>query len=68
MHGSRIFFRGSTAPPLAARKQSARFFGPQLILQFTEGPNGFITEKTILFQESRGGPTLSNGVQMLISI
>ena len=33
--------------------------------------NGFITEKTILFQVSRGGPTFSSvwgGVQILISI
>ena len=62
---------------LAARKQSGqRFFSPQLILQFTEGSNGFITEKTRLFQGSRGGPTFSVGgggggggkVQMLNSI
>ena len=41
------------------------FFSPQLILQFTEGggggSNGFMTEKTILFQGSRGGPTFSRG-------
>ena len=45
------------------------------LLQFTEGSNGFITEKTILFQGYRGGPTFSRGgggptffqgVQMLI--
>ena len=49
------------------------FFSPQLILQFAEGSNGFITEKTIYFQGSRGGPTFSRGeggggVQILISI
>ena len=46
------------------------FFCPQLILQFTKGSNGFITEKTILFQGSRGGVQLfpGGGVQMLISI
>ena len=54
------------------------FFSTQLIVQFTEGSNGFITEKTILFQGSRGvqhfpggGLTVllfPGGVQMLISI
>ena len=55
------------------------FCSPQLILRFTEGVQLFITEKTILFQGPRGGPTFSGGggggfsffqegVQMLISI
>ena len=53
------------------------FFLVHLILQFTEGVQWFITEKTILFQGSREGPTFSggggvqlfsSGVQMLISI
>ena len=48
---------------------------------YRRGSNGFITEKTILFQGSRGGPTFSSGggggvqllpggrgVQILISI
>ena len=39
---------------------------------YRRGSNGFITEKTILFQGSRGGPTFSRlgggGVQILISI
>ena len=40
---------------------------------YRRGSNGFITEKTILFQVSRGGPTFSSGwggggVQILISI
>ena len=36
-------------------------FSPQLILQFTEGSNGFIAEKTILihYQGSRGFPLFS---------
>ena len=71
-----------------ARRQHAQIqeflsvlFSPQLILQFTEGSNGFIAEKTILFlsKGSRGGPLFSRevsnffqggggGVQMLISI
>ena len=33
-------------------------FSPQLILQFTEGSNGFIAEKTILI---RGGPLFPGG-------
>ena len=38
-------------------------FSPQLILQFTEGSNGFIAEKTILtlYQGSRGGQLFSRG-------
>ena len=39
--------------------------------KYRRGSNGFITEKTILFQGSRGGPTFSRGeggVQILISI
>ena len=69
-----------------SRRQHARIqgflsvlFSPQLILQFTEGSNGFIAEKTILilYQGSRGGPLFSRGgvklfpgggVQMLISL
>ena len=66
MRGSRIFL--------------SVLFSPQLILQFTEGSNGFIAEKTIhiLYQGSRGGPLFSRGgggqtfsrggVQMLISL
>ena len=37
------------------------FYSPELILQLTEGSNGFITEKTILFKGSRGGPEFSRG-------
>ena len=38
-------------------------FSLQLILQFTEGSNGFIADKTILilYQGSRGGPLFSRG-------
>ena len=42
-----------------ARKQSGHFLRAQLVLQ--RGSNGFITEKNILFQGSRGGPTFSRG-------
>ena len=76
MRGSRIFSRGSR--PNVQKTVSTTFFFcllfcPQLSLQ--RGSNGFITEKTILFKGSRGGPTFSRGVQlspggiqMLISI
>ena len=54
---------------------SVFFFSPQLILQFTEGVQWLvITEKTILFEKSRGVQHLTGevqllpGVQMLISI
>ena len=60
MRGSRNFCQGVPGP--TARKQPEQsFFLIQLILQFTEGANSFITEKTILFQGSRGGPTFSRG-------
>ena len=38
-------------------------FSPQLILQFKEGSNGFIAEKTILilYKGSRGGPLFLEG-------
>ena len=41
--------------------QIETFFSPQLILQ-RGGGNGFIAEKTILSQGSRGGPTFSGEV------
>ena len=83
MRGSRNFCqRGGGGwgggPGLTARKQSGLrfllFFSPQPFLQFTEGSNGFIAEKTILSQGSREDPTFSRGsnyfqgVQMLIFI
>ena len=52
------------------RRQHARIqeflsvlFSPHLILQFTEGSNGFIAEKTILilYQGSRGSQLFSRG-------
>ena len=58
MRGSRNFCQGS--PGLTAIKQSGKrfflsFFSPQLILQFTEGSNGFIIEKTIFFPRIQRG-------------
>ena len=82
MRGSRNICQGVQArwPENSLDKVFFYFFSPQLILQFTEGVQWFITEKTILFQGSRGSPTFSGGggggpassggggVQMLISI
>ena len=65
------------------KERLSALFSPQLILQFKEGFQCFIAEKTILilYQGSRGGPLYSGGggggsnifqvgggVQMLISI
>ena len=65
MRGSRNKFQevGGGGSGLAARKQSGRRFILVLNLFYSlqRGSNCFITEKTILFQGSRGGPTLSGG-------
>ena len=59
MRGSRNFCQGGSRPE--GQKTALTHF----ILHFRGGPtNGFITfitEKTILFQGSRGGPTFSVG-------
>ena len=34
---------------------------PEKFYSLQRGSNGFITEKTLLFQGSRGGPTFSRG-------
>ena len=58
---------GGGPGPTAGKHSGQRFFlvlffySPELILQLTEGSNGFITEKTILFKGSRGGPEFSRG-------
>ena len=55
MRGFRDFIQGvRLGPGPTAGKQSGQrffvvFFSPELILQLTEGSNGFITEKTLLF-------------------
>ena len=73
MRRSRKFFSGGPGP--TARKQSEGFLFFLVLNLFYSSQrvsNGFITEKTILFQGSRGSPTFSRGgevgVQMLISI
>ena len=86
MHRSRFFSWGWGGGVQARWPENSLdnlffYFSPQLILQFTEGAQwfyGFITEKTVLFQGSRVGPTFSRGgessffqgggVQILISI
>ena len=60
----------------ASKQYGQRFFLVlDLFYSLQRGSNGYITEKTILFQGSRGCPTffrgvqlLPGGVQMLISI
>ena len=75
MRGSRNFCQGG--PGLAARKQPGQHFLSLAYFTVSEGVNGFIAEKTILSQGSRGGQHFpkgggpifsSGGVQMLISI
>ena len=57
------FFRGGGGLGVQARRPETSLdifsFSPQFIMQ--SGYNGFITEKTIFFQGSRGGPTFSSG-------
>ena len=43
------------------RSSSYYFKVLNLFYSLLRGPNGFITEKTILFQGPRGGPTFSRG-------
>ena len=56
-----FFIRGGPGP--TSRKQSERvvFFFSAYFTVYRGGSNGFITEKTKLFQESRGGPIFSGG-------
>ena len=75
MHGSRNFCRGAQARWLENSLNNIFFLVLNLFYNLQRGSNDFITEKTILFQGSRGGstfsrggPTFSRGVQMLISI
>ena len=85
MRGSRNFFQGGGGGVQARRSENILnnvffflfFSKSSTYFSLQRGSNGFITEKTILFQGSRGGPTLSRGdptffqewgVQMLISI
>ena len=79
MRISRNFCQGGPGPT-AIKQSEQRFLVLNLFYSLQRGSNGFITEKTILFKGSRGGPTFSRvgvqlfpeggggGVQMLISI
>ena len=81
MHGSRNFSGGGGPGPTVRKQSGQRFFCIFLVLSvfysLQRGSNGFIIEKTILYQ-GRGGPTFSRGgggsnffpggIQMLISI
>ena len=64
---SEILFRGGGGSRSDSQKTvwttffCCCFYSPELILQLTEGSNGFITEKTILFNGSRVGPEFSRG-------
>ena len=60
------FFQGGGGGSIPdGQKWTTYFFllCPQFILQFIEGSNGLITEKTILFQGSRGS-NIFQGVQL----
>ena len=57
---------GGGGPGPTARKRFFLFLN--LFYRLQKGSNGYITEKTIFFQGARGGPMISRGVQMLISI
>ena len=62
MRGSRISCQGNGGPGLLARKQPGqRFLVLNLFYSLQRGSNSFVTEKTILFQGSRGGLTFSMG-------
>ena len=53
------FFRGRGVQ--AWRPENNLFFSPQLIKSLQRGSRGFMTEKTLLFQRSRGSPAFSRG-------
>ena len=62
---SRIFCQGGSRPDSQKTAWTTVFFWGFLVLNLLyslqRGSNGFISEKTILFQGSRGGPTFSRG-------
>ena len=69
MRGSRNYVRGLGPGRRLENSLDNVCFSPHIILQ--RGSNGFIVEKTILSQGSRGvvhlffgGPTFSRGVQL----
>ena len=56
-----IFVRGGGGVSRKQHVQRFFFLALNLFYNLQRGSNGFITEKTILFQGSRGGPTFSRG-------
>ena len=79
MRGSRIFFLGWGGGGVGGSRPDGQkavwttlfvffcffcFLVLYLFYSLQRGSNGFITEITILFQGSRGGPTFSRGVQL----
>ena len=56
-----IFVRGGPGPMARKQPEQHFFLVLNLFYRLQRGSNGFITEKTILFQGSRGGPTFSRG-------
>ena len=57
-----IFVKGGPGP--TSRKQHVQRSSTYFTV-YRRGSNVFITEKTILFQGSKGGPLFSRGVQLL---
>ena len=53
------FFSGGSRPDDQKTVWTTLFLVLNLFYSLQKGSIGFITEKTILFQGSRGGPTLS---------
>ena len=62
MRRSRIFCQGGGPGPTARKQPGQRFILVlNLFYSLQRGYNGFITEKTLLFQGSRESPTFSRG-------
>ena len=55
-------FLSGRSRPGGEKRAWTSLFCPQLILQFQRGSNGFIAEKTILSQGTRGGSNIFLGV------
>ena len=55
-------FLSGRSRPGGEKRAWTSLFCPQLILQFQRGSNGFIAEKTLLSQGTRGGSNIFLGV------
>ena len=58
MRGSRNFRQGGGGPGQSDKKALTTFF---LVLSLFYSRKWLISKKTIIFQDSRGGPTFSRG-------